>query len=317
MVEKKNKDKEKDPGYIPPRTTPPPRGTNVWKGQPVNPSTGEKETAEQQAARNKPKTFYLGGKEVSKEEYKQGKETAKMESEGGYKARSKEELAEAGLIEPPVKPTEQDALNQELETGGFEKVPGRETIETETIIQTDVSGFQREIQMPVGTQAKIDAGLARREGRVPFEELPGYQQFLAQTAVTGVSPGGIVKGGKFINSATKQLGNFMKTNLGKYVSSVAVGSGIITWLASDNIIGSMSIYGRDLAEDVKWGAIDSEEALIKFEEGEAFVEKGRAFIRTATILNPLLWPFRSIILANADAAELALKENKDRITRGG
>ena len=76
----------------------------------------------------------------------------------------------------------------------------------------------------------------------------------------------------------------------------------------------MSIYGRDLAEDVQWGRLDPATAELKFDEGYKFVERGRTFIRTATILNPILWPFRGIIMTNCDAAELAMNENRERIT---
>ena len=228
--------------------------------------------------------------------------------------KEREDLATEGETDQTTQTSESDVgLTGAQVLSSLVKIG--ETIETETIIQTDATGFQREVEMPVGTMQKIELAKARREGRVPLNELPTYQQFLLSVAVAG-KLGGPGKGTKFITRGLKDLSKFMKGPLGKYIGQIAVGSGIITWLASDNIIGTMSIYGRDLAEDVKFGSTDSETALEKFDEGVAFVEQGVAFIKTATILNPLLWPFRSIILANAEAAKLALDENRNRITRG-
>jgi len=228
--------------------------------------------------------------------------------------KKEKEIQTTAVMESP---TTADMGNEAIESGGLTKVreEGKETIDTETIRFTDESGFEREIQMPAGTSDKIAASNARREGRVPFSELPAYQQFLAGAIVTGVSPATLTKTGKALNILGAPLTKFMTTQLGKYVAGVTTFSGIMTWLASDNIIGTMSIYTRDLAEDVTFGKISKEEALEKIDEGDNFVEQGRAFIRTATMINPLLWPFRKIILANADAAQLAIEENKARINR--
>ena len=265
----------------------------------------------------------IGSREVSSKEYRDEKEGAQIIAAGGRKARTKEELIEAGAIKEEPKQSEMAKVlneivkNNEEVTGGMTKVREEEktTIDTETITHTDELGNVKEIQMPIGTTAKIAEANARREGRVPFGELPKYQQYLAGTAALGVSPGLLTSTGKGLKVLSNALGKVMTTTVGKYVGGVVTFSGIMTWLASDNIIGTMSIYGRDLAEDVTFGKLSADEALTKFDEGAAFVEQGRNFIRTATILNPLLWPFRKIILANADAAELALEENRNRILR--
>ncbi|HEC64026.1 MAG TPA: hypothetical protein ENI23_01890 [bacterium] len=241
--------------------------------------------------------------------------TAKRSFEIG---EEKERLKEEKLLSEEVKkPTTADLGNELLESGELTKVreEGKETIDTETIRFTDESGFEREIQMPAGTSNKIAAAKAKREGRVPFTELPVYQQFLAGAIVTGVSPAGLTTVGKKLNILGKPLSIFMKSTLGKYVGNIALYGGIMTWLASDNIIGTMSIYTRDLAEDVTFGKISKEEALDKIDDGDAFVEGARNFIRGATLAFPILWPFRGLILANADAAELAIEENKERIKR--
>lgn len=191
----------------------------------------------------------------------------------------------------------------------------QKNVETEQIKFIDERGNERFIEMPIGTNDKIAEANARREGRVPFDELPVYQQFLASAAVTSVSPLALTRGGGTLNKLTWRFGKIMKSTLGKYIGGIATGSGIITWLASDNIIGTMSIYGRDLAEDVTFGKLEKERALEKFDEGKAFIVEATNFIRTATIVNPLLWPFRNIILANTEAANLAMEENRERILR--
>jgi len=151
-----------------------------------------------------------------------------------------------------------------------------------------------------------------------FEDQPWgvklYQEALLTAATAGVSPKLFIMGVKGANV----VGAFLKTKIGqsiiKGMGTTATFAGIMTWLASDNIIGTMSIYGRDLVDDVEFNNLDPAIALDKFEEGENFVQTSRSFINWATATNPFLWPFRKIILTNADAAELALLENKARIS---
>jgi len=287
---------------------------------------------------------FIGGKEVSKKDYQAIKaglgfkggsggvvseEAKKIIGEEKAKdvklAEKKKEKVEEATKGKPTQEKPQAAVGEEVTAEPTQEVEptiqkarevGKEDIEYETLIQTDVYGIQKEIQVPKGTGAKINAGLQERiEGRKPFGELPTYQQFLAEAAVLGVSPQLTVGVGRPMGKMVTEFGKLIKSTLGKYISGAVTMSGIITWLASDNIIGSMSIYGRDLAEDVQWGRLSKEEGIKKFDEGMEFVEQGRSFIRTATILNPLLWPFRKIILINADAAELSLEENRNRILR--
>ncbi len=274
--------------------------------------------------KRKPRVNRLSPKDPAREELrqKQLKEDPEFAADVKEKAREEEikNIAQKSVdIEKQKKVITEEETTAIIETPTLTKVKTEEatTIETETIIQTDDAGFQTEIQMPIGTMDKINAAKARREGRVPFNELPAYQQFLAGAAVTSVSPSVLTKGGKFINSGTKQLSKFMKTNLGKYVGKVEGFGAIMVWLASDNLVSTMSIYGRDLAEDVQWGRIDSESALRKFDDGVAFIEIGKNFIKTATIIFPLLWGFRSIILTNIEASDLAMEENRNRILKGG
>ena len=272
----------------------------------------------------------VSGKDPAREELrkKQIEEGGEFAKDVAEKAREREiqNIAQKSVdIEKrkDVLREEEKPQQEELPIGadaGVQKVreQGKEDIEYETIIQEDVYGTQREIQMPIGTSGKINAGLqARMEGRMPFDELPVYQQFLVGAAVTGTSPGIIAKGGKYFNSAAKEFGKFVKTNLGKYIIGVVGIAPIITWLASDNIISSMSIYTRDLVDDVTFGHLSAEAAIEKIKPAEEFIELARNFIRGATIISPFLWPFRNIILTHADAAQLGVDENKNRIIRGG
>ena len=145
-----------------------------------------------------------------------------------------------------------------------------------------------------------------------------YQKALLSTAIIGVSPRAVATGGKGINQGIKTFSKFAGTKLGARMIKAGAGlvtfSGIMIWLASDNIVGTMSIYGRDLAEDVQWNRIDSDVALEKFDEGQGFIDYAKSFVRYTTALNPLLWPFRKIILLNMATAQLAMDENRQRIT---
>jgi len=287
------------------KKAPPKRPENKLKA-----SDPAREELRQRSLKKDPK---FAGDVEAKEKEADVKATAQRSFDIG---KEKERLKEADEVVTEEAPTDKrDLIEESGSIPTITKKPVEEKYLTETITQTDETGFTREIEMPIGTSAKIAEANARREGRVPYTELPAYQQFLASAAVTSVSPKVIqTAGGKFAELA-KPMTTFMKSALGKFVGATVFGSGIITWLASDNIIGTMGIYTRDLADDVTFGTLSKQAALDKIDEGDAFVEKARNFIRTATMINPTLWPFRSIILANADAAELAIQENKNRIRR--
>ena len=92
--------------------------------------------------------------------------------------------------------------------------------------------------------------------------------------------------------------------------SIASGSGIMTWLASDNILSSMSIFTRDLREAVTYGSISQTEAQLELDKAQGFVNEAKKFVETNTLLNPLLWPFRGIVLTNVDAAQNSIDFNK-------
>ena len=96
-------------------------------------------------------------------------------------------------------------------------------------------------------------------------------------------------------------------------ATIATGSGIMTWLASDNLLSSMNIFTRDTAKNVQSGDLSQAEALEDFDEAQGFINKAKDFINVNTAANPLLWPFRNIILANAEAAQNVVDRNKEII----
>ncbi len=283
-------------------------------------------------------SFILPEKEI-KQLAKQGKFSDPLEISKEEKAERRKteiqniaqksvdiETAKEGIregVKEGVKPAEEEIKADALERSeeikqGREVVQGLipPNIETELITITDDAGFTRQIEMPIGTNEKINAANARREGRIPFRELPTYQQFLAGAAVTAVSPTLLTASGKTINTMSKGVTKFMNTKLLGYTGKEwTFGAGIMTWLASDNIIGTMSIYTRDLVDDVTFGKLSKEEALEKIDEGDQFVNTASNFIKGATIIQPLLWPFRNIVLTNIEVAKLAIEENKERIRR--
>lgn len=188
--------------------------------------------------------------------------------------------------------------------------------------------------------SKIVGGVKDVLGPVgPFKEAAEQGELIQGTAPIGLGagaagavftrggqasglPGGVVKaaqilGGPAGGTITKGAGRSIvsKTTL-SVAGSIAGGSGIMTWLASDNIISGMNIFTRDTTQAVSRGQLDPSEALQRFDEAQEFVDGARSFINTNTMVNPLLWPFRKILMTNADAAQLVLDSNRETIIQG-
>jgi len=97
------------------------------------------------------------------------------------------------------------------------------------------------------------------------------------------------------------------------LSATATTSGIITWLASDNLLSSMNIFTRDLRQAVQFGETDPASALEKLDESQNYINEAKTFINYNTMVNPLLWPFRKIIMTNAEASQFVIDTNREMI----
>ncbi len=98
------------------------------------------------------------------------------------------------------------------------------------------------------------------------------------------------------------------------LAAISTTSGIMTWLASDNILQAMNIFTRDLREAVTWGHISVAEAEMELDKAQVFIDEAKLFIDINTIANPGLWLFRDIILTNVKAAQNSVDYNKKIIS---
>ena len=100
---------------------------------------------------------------------------------------------------------------------------------------------------------------------------------------------------------------------GKIAILLAGGSGIATWLASDNIVtGSVFPLNR-LKTLVDEGTITKTEALKQIKLIQEWKDFATQFINTSTIANPLLWLFRGIFLVNTELAQTNIDQIKLQI----
>jgi len=94
-------------------------------------------------------------------------------------------------------------------------------------------------------------------------------------------------------------------------------SGIMTWLASDNIMQGVSIMTRDLSFSVNSGVVSREEALEILNEAEGWKNRAERFIKINSKVNPLLWPFGKILMTNAKTAQAQIDLQKRNIMMAG
>ena len=244
------------------------------------------------------RTYQINGKtyygQEGKKEYEQEKRN-QLIREQQIKAGTREpEIDPRKAIEPQEriieeeKQTEQPLLQKIKNFGAT--IPTNERGE-----MIDRKTGQPIIDPKTGEPAKIHAGT------VPLA--PGSQ-------LIGVEPiGGEIGSGIF--KGIEKASQFITSSTGKSILAGLAGtSGIMTWLASDNLLSGISIYIRDIRNAVKFEGMDPEEAIQKIDEGMQRAELARTFIDTQTSLNPGLWPFRNLINANIDSAMISLNEHR-------
>jgi len=95
--------------------------------------------------------------------------------------------------------------------------------------------------------------------------------------------------------------------LKKYTAGIATGSGLFSWLASDNILSGTSFFANNVQRNLNEGLITKDDAIQRLDTLQKYRDVAKQFINTNTRINPLLWPFRKIILTN----EKATQENID------
>lgn len=157
-------------------------------------------------------------------------------------------------------------------------------------------------------QTNFEKIQAQNNGQVPRAFEPVYN--VLPSAAVGIGSLGIMSFGNVLNTVKKPL--LSKTGKA-LIGTVAGLSGIISWLASDNIIGAADIWTRDVANNVKFNGADPVASVQLIDDAMSNANEAKAFVNTATSLNPLMWPFRNMVLTNADAAIGRMQVRKDEI----
>lgn len=91
----------------------------------------------------------------------------------------------------------------------------------------------------------------------------------------------------------------------KYGLIVGGTAGMISWYAMDNIITGQKFYLKDILEGVESGAINPVDARNAAFQNKKTMDTAIDFLDKATIINPLLWPFRNLIMTGVEADEEA------------
>jgi len=138
------------------------------------------------------------------------------------------------------------------------------------------------------TQSSFQAG-ARKLSTINTKA--GFQKVLSSKPVKLLVKGVTTKGGR------------------RALGSLSGYGGIMTWLASDNIMSQASFHVSSATRSVESGDITREKGLEIIEDQQEFVDTAARFINTATIINPLMWPFRNIIMTNQAGAQKAIDDN--------
>jgi len=109
---------------------------------------------------------------------------------------------------------------------------------------------------------------------------------------------------KVETSTPKQILNVLTSRPAKlWTAGVLTGSGIVAWLASDNVLTGTTFTMRKLRDSVV-DETTREEALEETEEVQSWIDTATTFVNVATRINPLLWPFRHIFMVNARKAQV-------------
>ena len=99
------------------------------------------------------------------------------------------------------------------------------------------------------------------------------------------------------------LKNFIKNPYTQAYGAVAGVDTIMSWLASDNILGGINIYTAKLPASVEAGVISKEDALMQLDEQQAVKNQTTRFIRISSRLNVLLMPFGKLLMTNANISQ--------------
>lgn len=165
-----------------------------------------------------------------------------------------------------------------------------ETTEEERL--TELKNFGTGILIAAGVGAVIWGGSA----------VAGY------LGTAGVSSGTMVAAGsRLAGISSKSLKALLSNPFTKLAAGASSVDILMTWLASDNILQGTSMYVNQLKDAVKWDGMSKEEAKVLLADQKENFELAVKFITISGSTNPILWPFKKLLLRNVDTSRNTLE----------
>ena len=142
--------------------------------------------------------------------------------------------------------------------------------------------------------SKSQIALKSKETGIPVKVLDHY---VKQAAIKKATQELMIVNTKkaFVGPMLKKITKYA----GKYIAYTGVG-GMAVWLASDNMIGMSSMAIRDAQERFQNNQLTKEQTLERIDMQTKKMEYARGVINYASIVAPIMWPFRKVFMVNAD-----------------
>ena len=222
----------------------------------------------------------------------------------GDRMREKGSLSKAFIPQEEIKP--------ELpEPQGFEKflvgdIGGKE-IDLRQKVEGDIGGKEFTQAELLGTAATVATLGIGGEAIAAAQATQKAATISRLATVTGAKPSVIAKVVGKAGTPTKIIGGLTAASIAKtgfkVAGTVAGADVLVTWYALDNVITGQKFFIKDVLSGLESGAITPEEALKTLKDSKETRETAINLVNQSAILNPLLWPFRELIMTGVSADE--------------
>jgi len=142
---------------------------------------------------------------------------------------------------------------------------------------------------------------------VPLTPAGGLEAFIAGAKTTATAQAAAKGAGFFAKfSKLKEMfsGSAGLNKLWWAITGIIGIDGIMSWLASDNVLSGVSYTLGKLRAVAEAGIITKEEGLVMLDKVQEWKDYATNFLKVSSIVNPLLWLFRGILLVNAEKGQL-------------
>jgi len=162
-------------------------------------------------------------------------------------------------------------------------------------------------------QAAINKGATSGAARATLKLTTGQTKNISRVAqLFGKSEEAITKavtnkllGKSVAQIATKISAKNLAIKAGKYGALVAGADVLTDWYALDNVMSGQRFYLKDIRDGVADGTINNEQAMEIIEQSKQMRDMARKKVNISTRLNPILWPFRKLMISGGTADEAA------------